>query len=198
MTANSPEEGDAPQTRQMLRGLRLSEITNRIVSASASLIAIAALATAVYQARLSRDQAKAAVLPYLILGNSGNNGYARIVQNVGLGPALIRAFEVTVDSVPVHTWKEVADSMHISLSWKGHRGTTFAPGLLVPAGATIDLIELPDSNDAKLFRAGVDTHHLTTWVCYCSVYGDCWEQSRYGAPKPTKVCNDVPSRRFGD
>src|SRR6185312_8275917 len=108
MTMNSPEEGDA-SPRQAVRALRLSEITNRIVSASATLIAIAALVTAVYQTKLARDQAHATVRPYLILGNSGNNGYSRIVQNVGLGPAIIGAFEVRVDGHPVKTWAEAAD-----------------------------------------------------------------------------------------
>ena len=80
--------------------LKLSEITDRIMSASATIIAVVALATGLYQAKLSRDQAKAAVWPYIISGNSGENGFARIVQNVGLGPAIIGSFEVHVDGTP--------------------------------------------------------------------------------------------------
>jgi hypothetical protein len=72
--------------------MRLDDITNRIVLASATIIAIAALGTAVYQATQSRDQAKTSVWPYLIQGNSGNNGYASIVQNLGVGPAVIKSF----------------------------------------------------------------------------------------------------------
>ena len=87
---------------------RIENITNRIVSGSATIIAIVALATAVYQARLSRDQAKASVWPYLVQGNSSNNGYSRIVQNVGLGPAMIRGFEVLVDGKPTRNWTDVA------------------------------------------------------------------------------------------
>ena len=84
--------------------MRLDDITNRIVSASATIIAIAALGTAVYQAKLSRDQAAASVWPYLLQGNSGNDGYAAIVQNLGVGPAKIGAFEVTVDGKPTTNW----------------------------------------------------------------------------------------------
>src|SRR3954463_10135733 len=104
--------------------VRLSEVTDRIMSASATVIALVALATGLYQAKLSRDQAKAAVWPYLIAGNSGENGYSRIVQNVGLGPAIIGAFEVHVDSVPVHSWAEAAESLHVRLSFAGSRSTT--------------------------------------------------------------------------
>jgi hypothetical protein len=175
---------------------RLENITNRIVSASATLIAIVALATAVYQARLSRDQAKASVWPYLIQGNSGNNGYARIVQNVGLGPAIIRGFEVQVDGAPTKSWAEVADKLGITLTWRGKRSTTFRAGLVVPTNTMIDLLELPDSNDVRAFRAAIGDH-LQTWVCYCSLYGDCWEnRSDDYQPTPVKACTDDPARRF--
>src|SRR3954469_4951475 len=114
--------------------LKLSEITDRIMSASATIIALVALCTGLYQAKLSRDQAKASVWPYLIAGNSGENGYSRIVQNVGLGPAIIGAFEVRVDGKPVHSWKEMADSLHVPIRFTGTRSTTFRRGLVVPVG----------------------------------------------------------------
>src|SRR5690349_18489436 len=136
--------------------MRLDDITNRIVSASATIIAIAALGTAVYQAILSRDQAKASVWPYLLQGNSGNNGYAAIVQNLGVGPAKIGGFEVSVDSQPVKNWANAAEALGLKLSWKGHRTTSFRPGIVVHAGAVIDLLDLPDSADARLFRSQVD------------------------------------------
>ena len=172
-----------------------SRFASDVVSAAATLIAIIALATAVYQAKLMRDQAKASVWPYLIQGNSGNNGYARVIQNVGLGPALIRAFEVRVDGRPMHNWKEVADSMHVTLSWRGERSTTFRAGLVLPTNTLTELLELPDSADVRAFRSRVD--HLTTWVCYCSLYGDCWTQvAGTYEPTPVKACTDDPARRF--
>src|SRR4051812_537577 len=154
--------------------VRIEDVTNRIVSASATLIALVALRTGLYQSKLMHDQAKAAVMPYLLQGNAGDHGYSRIVQNVGLGPAVIRAFEVRVDGRPLKNWKEVADSLHVTLSWRGHASTTFVPGLLIPAGSRIDLLELPDSNDIRTFR-GAMKERLETWVCFCSLYGDCWE-----------------------
>lgn len=175
--------------------LKLSAITDRVVSASATLIAITALATGVYQAKLSRDQAKAAVWPYLIAGNSGENGYSRVVQNVGLGPAIIGAFEVRVDNHPVHSWKEMADSLHIPLKFVGSRSTTFRHGLVVPTNANIHLIELPDSNDIRLMRS--QQGHVATYVCYCSLYGDCWElEGGVLEPHNVKKCIDDRGRAF--
>jgi hypothetical protein len=175
--------------------MRLEDIINRIVSGSAALIAIAALGTAVYQAKLSRDQAKAAVWPYLIQGNSGNNGYARIVQNVGIGPAIIRAFEVTVDGKPVTSWRAAAKALGINLSWNGHRTTSFGAGLVVPMGTVIDLLELPDTSDVRLIRGQIERLH--TKVCFCSLYNDCWNlQTPDNDPVRVKVCHDDPARRF--
>lgn len=175
---------------------RLENITARIVSGSATIIAIVALATAVYQARLSRDQAKASVWPYLIQGNAGNNGYSRIIQNVGLGPAIVQGFEVLVDDRPTKTWAEVAESLKIKPTWRGKRSTTFRAGLVVPTGAMVELIELPDSGDVRLFRGAIE-NHLQTWICYCSLYGDCWQnRSDDYKPTPIKACKDDPARRF--
>ncbi|MDQ2667020.1 MAG: hypothetical protein M3Z05_13550 [Gemmatimonadota bacterium] len=175
--------------------ITLSDVTNRIMSASATLIALVALGTGLYQAKLSRDQAKAAVWPYLISGNSGESGYSRVVQNVGLGPAIIGAFEVQVDSVPVHSWKEAAESLHVQLTFTGSRSTTFRRGLVVPVAANIHLIELPDSADIRLVRSR--TKHLRTYICYCSLYGDCWMLDSYlTEPTKVKVCVDDPLRAF--
>ena len=177
--------------------ITLSDVTNRVMSASATLIALVALGTGLYQAKLSRDQAKAAVWPYLISGNSGENGYSRIVQNVGLGPAIIGAFEVHVDNVPVHSWKEAAESLHVKLTFAGSRSTTFRHGLVAPVGANIHLVELPDSADVRLVRSRVS--HLRTTICYCSLYGDCWTlNSDIAEPSKVKVCRDDRERAFLD
>ena len=174
---------------------RIESITNRIVSGSATIIAIIALATGVYQAKLSREQAKASVWPYLVQGNSGNNGYSRIVQNVGLGPAVIRGFEVLVDDKPARNWTDVATRLGIQPSWKGKRSTTLRAGLVVPTGGLIELLNLPDSTDERMMRGAMD--HLKTWICYCSLYGDCWEnRSDDYEPKRVKACTDDPARRF--
>jgi hypothetical protein len=175
--------------------VKLSEITDRIVSASATIIAVVALATGLYQAKLSRDQAKAAVWPYLISGNSGENGFARIVQNVGLGPAIVGSFEVHVDGTPMHSWKEVADSLHVPIGFKGSRSTTFRRGLVVPVGGNIHLIELPDSADILLMRSQLS--HLRTFICYCSLYNDCWAvDSDITTPNKVKACKEDPVRAF--
>jgi hypothetical protein len=174
---------------------RIENLTSRIVSGSATIIAIVALATALYQARLSREQAKASVWPYLVQSNSSNSGYSRVVQNVGLGPAIVRGFEVRVDGRPTKNWTDAAAKLGIKPSWRGSRTTTFRAGHVVPTGGSIELLNLPDTADERMVRSAMD--HLQTWVCFCSLYGDCWENlSSDNEPKRVKACVDDPARRF--
>ncbi len=175
--------------------MRLEDITNRIVSGSATIIAIVAMVTAVYQAKLTRDQAKASVWPYLIVGNSGNDGSSRVVQNVGLGPAVVKAFEVRVRGTPVHSWKEAAESLHVHVTGKGSRGTSYGPGIVTPVGTTIELVTFPDSGDVVQMRA--HQGEIATVVCYCSLYGDCWTTGDSGyEPKSVRECKADPKREF--
>lgn len=186
---NPTDDGRAPARS------RMANFTNAILSGSATFIAIVALATGVYQAKLSRDQANAAVWPYLIQGHSGNGGYARIIQNVGVGPAKIRAFELRVDGHPMHSWQEMLDSLHLTLRQKEFRWTTVARGIVQPPGSTIDVIQITDSADARAMFAAAP--RIDTWICYCSIYEQCW--SATGAdlePKEVDKCVDDPARQF--
>jgi hypothetical protein len=188
-----------PPTRTAETRGRIGALTNAILSGSATFIALVALATGIYQAKLSRDQANASVWPYLIQGNSGNNGYSRVVQNVGIGPAIVGGFEVTVEGKPVHTWREVAESLHVNLSWRGHVTTTMRAGLVLPPNTLTELLVLPDSGDVKLFRAALAKSHLHTWMCYCSIYGRCWAgKDSDDQPAPVKACRNDRSRAFHD
>ena len=178
---------------------RIGTLTNAIVSGSATLIAIVALVVGMYQAKLSRDQANASVWPYLLQGNSDNNGYSRVIQNVGIGPARVRAFEIRVDGKIVHTWREVADSLHVALSWRGHRTTTMRAGVVIPPATLTEVLELPDTNDAKLFRVALASHKIQTWICYCSIYDRCWAGGGTDdEPKDVKSCREDPARAFHD
>jgi hypothetical protein len=81
--------------------------------------------------------------------------------------------------------------------WRGKRSTTFRAGLVVPTGALVELLNLPDTADERLIRGAMDHHHLQTWVCFCSLYGDCWEnRSNDYESKRVKTCADDPARRF--
>ena len=88
--------------------MKQSDVVDRVLSVSAIVAAIAAVAVAVYEARLEREHQRVSVWPYVSQFNSWVGGrYTRNVSNVGLGPALVRSFEVRVDGRPRQRWRDV-------------------------------------------------------------------------------------------
>jgi len=94
------------------RGIR----AEMLVGVSAVVIGVCALGVSLYEASLMREQQRAAVLPILELGRSfyltpedEDTEEWRLsfsAENVGIGPARIVDFVVTVDGEPQATWGE--------------------------------------------------------------------------------------------
>lgn len=83
-----------------------------VVGVSAVLIGVCALFVSLYETRLMRQEQRAAVLPILELGRlhyvSGDDQQrwrlSLHTTNVGIGPARVLEFHVTVDGEPHTTW----------------------------------------------------------------------------------------------
>jgi hypothetical protein len=162
-------------------------------------IAVIAAVTALYQAKLMRDQSRASVWPYLITGGSDHLGYYSLLTwNKGLGPAVIRSIEVFVDSQPVKNWREVKSKLGISRPWKINGTLTVGTGVVISQGETIDFLQLMDTTDnradGRLFREAKEGR-LDIVICYCSLYGDCWE-NRDHDNRPVKTCVVDPEKQF--
>lgn len=183
-----------------------SDLLDRVLSASAALVAISALAVSAYQTKIMREQQTMSAWPRVTLSNSGGNeNYAWIVTNVGVGPALVRSARLTVDGRALATWSDVfgaviRDSTAVDsvanaskpVTTSVRRGTVLLPGAnveLVRTGAPL----------AKPLRRFFNDAHTRMQLCYCSVYNDCWMvDSRSDAPDPAEVprCPDDPAREF--
>ena len=90
-----------------------------IVGVSAVFIGVCALIVSIYETRLMRQQQQAAVLPILELGRShyvtgadeDNWRLSLHTSNVGIGPARVLDFRVTVDGRPQLTWGEAMQAL---------------------------------------------------------------------------------------
>jgi hypothetical protein len=64
-----------------------------------------ALATSTYTVYLQRQQVRAQVWPYLVMGADwGHDGLVLDVVNRGVGPAAVKRVRVTVDGKPMEDW----------------------------------------------------------------------------------------------
>jgi hypothetical protein len=173
-------------------------MTDRIMSVSAIVAAIAAVVVAAYEARINREYQRISVWPRLQQSNSFVPGqpYLRIVSNVGVGPALIRSVQVSVDGVPLRTWPEVIDAL-IDKPVRGHLYTSLNAGAVLLPSKDINVLELPAGEEAKLFWEQITTPRVSIQICYSSLYGESWvSDSREPQPRPVASCQPDAAKEF--
>src|SRR4051812_14482355 len=111
-----------------------SDLTDRIMSVSAIVAALAAVIVSAYEARLNREYQRISVWPRISQSDSfiPDQPYTRNVSNVGMGPALIRSVEVRVDDHVHRDWTKAIDALikrripgHVT-SWL-HNGAVMLP-----------------------------------------------------------------------
>jgi hypothetical protein len=176
---------------------RVRVLLSRVVSASAGIVALSALTVSIYQAMLSREQQRMSVWPYLMQYNSGRDGgYFRVVQNAGLGPALIGWTEVAVDGRPQRTWSAVLGAL-VGASDSTLIYSSLPPGSVLLPAATQELIEMRAGPFARQVHAAIDSGRMRTRVCFCSLYRDCWiADSEARSPAPVPACEADSTRAF--
>ena len=175
-----------------------AERVDRWLSLAAGVGALCAVAVSLYQTALAREQQRASAWPYVAQSNSYVTGrpYERLVENEGIGPARVRSFRVLVDDRPVATWGAAVRAL-TDLPDSNVVYSSLGRGSVLPPGAGRTLLQLPPGPQARRFWSEAQTR-LTTIVCYCSVYDECWEaDSRRDEPTPVRACTDDPATRFG-
>jgi hypothetical protein len=182
---------------------------------AAGFSAACALAVSAYTAYLQRQQVKAQVWPILSWGLSasmhedGEDQDAGMVavdggaldadgvprreasfnfdlKNQGVGPAVMRAMEVTFDGKPIRRWDDLLPSMTAYFttphrSWDGH--VTMIHGRVIAAGEAVKPFE-PYGEVQSLAMLKVK-ERIEVKLCYCSVLDDCWEETARGLSATT-------------
>ncbi len=89
--------------------------------AASSAIALASLASTLYEAQSTREHDRMSVWPRLTqeVSDSGCR-YDRSITNVGLGPALIRSFELRLDDTVQSSWAPVVQALVASAPPPGY------------------------------------------------------------------------------
>jgi len=168
-----------------------------LVGVSAVFIGVCALVVSLYEAKLMREEQRSAVLPILELGRSyfsdpsnGDSKNWRLslhAENVGIGPARIKDFIVTVDGNPHPTWRSAMRALlgrDVDVSY----GQSSINGRTIPAERQVTMFDLSDTG----FTAEIidQFERLEFEACYCSVFDECWSTSytTFGASEPVDSC----------
>lgn len=200
---------DASQAdlRAEARSRARADLTDRLLSGAAGLVAVSALIVSVYQAYIARQQQKMSAWPYVAVMNSGAGGYSRLVQNVGLGPAVVRSMTVTVDGRYEHSWAAVLrrslgiDSAALRVlvppGDTTYSTSTVARGIVILPGASVEMVHVGEPAFAREARRALTNPRVQIRLCYCSVYDDCWVAGGALEPAPVDSCPYDPAREFG-
>jgi hypothetical protein len=170
---------------------RRRSIVDRIVSGSAMFVALSSLAIALYEVRMMRAHDRISVWPYVAVGNSDADGvYFYNVRNAGIGPALIRSFELVVDGKPQKNWGGAIDAFGIDMHGAPSSYSHIGKGVVLLPGANLRVLEIGGAAGQALHRAAQTRMH--TRICYRSLYEQCWvdDISESTEPQPVDSCAD--------
>lgn len=143
-----------------------------VAAVIASLVGLLALIVAGYTAWIQRQQVRAQVWPYLIIGND-DPSHALTVENKGVGPAIVRSVKVTVEGKPQPDWIHVVAALGIP---PHHFSQTSLNRDVLSPGEQFDAIRFPDKELWQRFRAAA-FGKIAMDICFCSTLAECWISS---------------------
>jgi len=168
-----------------------------MVGVSAILVGVCALAVSLYETRLMREEQRAAVIPLMELSRSYYQGKvdapektSRLLlqaENVGIGPARIMDFHVTVDGVPKNSWN-VAMQALIGRNEPIAYGQSTINGRTIPPDRSVTMFNLSDTHLTGDIIAEFD--RLDFEACFCSIFNECWttSYSTFGGSRLVETC----------
>lgn len=168
-----------------------------LVGVSAVIIGLCALGVSLYETSLMREEQRAAVMPLLELSRSYNlqtdksSGEASRLwlqaENVGIGPARVEDFRVTVDGAPHLTW-DAAFRELIGHEAPISYGQSTINGRTIPPDRSVTMMKLNDADLAESILAEFD--RLDFEACFCSIFDECWttSHSAFGAATQVDTC----------
>ena len=136
----------------------------------AALVGLLALCVSGYTAYLQRQQVRAQVWPYLEPGMSGSR-HELVLFNKGVGPAIIRSVQMSVDGKPQRNWSDIFAALGIT--YDHHIPYSTINGVVIPGNDRIEQLAFPTAEDFNVYSHQVQRVSLK--ICYCSSLGDCWQ-----------------------
>ena len=168
-----------------------------LVGVSAVLIGVCALGVSLYETGLMREEQRAAVMPLMELGRSYSLNEGETLtekwrlslhaENVGIGPARVMDFHVTVDGVQKPTWGAAMQAL-IGRNEPIAYGQSTINGRTIPPDRSVTMFDLGDTELTKEIIAEFD--RLDFEACFCSVFDECWttSYSTFGATNAVEEC----------
>ncbi|WP_288425045.1 hypothetical protein [uncultured Spirosoma sp.] len=147
-----------------------------LLGISATFLSLAALVVSIVQTSIAREQQHASVWPYLqVLTSNLEDELHYGLENKGVGPAIIRDFEITYRGKTYKNVRQVFYSV-IGRTTSGGKGFgTVSKGMVFKSGDDMDMLFVT-KNDTIVSQVnamlGDSSFHIR--IRYADVYGNCW------------------------
>ncbi len=190
-----------------------------MIGISALILSLCGLFISFYEASLIREYQRASVWPHVEVGFSfQQDNIAFHISNTGIGPARIKAANVSYKGEIVRGWAELKDSMKLGKNVKRRETvrisdhvSTINSIVLPPNIRYDDIFRLDFENRKKAneiiyqnFRDEIENGNINITVCYCSVYEQCWitemidsetnrEILKLSSSRQVESCKNVPT-----
>ncbi|HTA38768.1 MAG TPA: hypothetical protein VK760_06820 [Candidatus Acidoferrales bacterium] len=155
------------------------------IALCALLVSSVAAGASAYQTYVINQQYQASIWPYLGFSFSSGPKHVNItIKNYGLGPALIRDYEITKDGKPVPSFSDYVIPYELPHEGANMNSVTIGQGTIMPAGDSFSLVDVtvpdPPLKGSKSYEPDLTTRllqhqrSLDVQICYCSLLGRCW------------------------
>jgi hypothetical protein len=169
------------------KGARKTISRNSVLPICALLISAVACAASLYQLRMAMSSISAQTWPYVTIGwRHTNDETGIVVDNDGLGPAIIRDVVLTVDGQDQHDAISALRQI-ISIADASIELDELTRGVVIRAGKSLNLFVVRGASWANQLRSAQNRVNLE--ICYCSILGQCWSNSLASViPREVSVC----------
>lgn len=158
------------------------------------LIAISALGLTFWQGVVIRSHNRISVRPLVTISGAINqDGSGWKIGNSGLGPALVKWFEVTVEGKTVKDWKEFARELGMFDNLTYYYWVP-SPSTAIPPQKPDNLFWVSSGDADRILRS--NEKEITIRMCYCSIYNECWLASGGKSVPAYQPCGDQPKIQF--
>lgn len=175
--------------------------TNTIVAVAALVTSVVAVFIAWDEARLQRQNQAATFMPILETRPSFSLGTDDLrlgftIRNSGHGTAFVQFAELRYDGEPLPTYSDFSRKVlteelgkSADLSWYSMEGFLLAgESKQVLSFRWEDTLENRTALSELLSTQMADrTENTALVLCYCSVFGECWQQQSLGNARPERV-----------
>lgn len=163
------------------------------IAIAALIVSVSAVVVGLYEASLQRHHDRAEVWPHVeIQIFTKQTGAEIVVENTGIGPAIIQSAVATIDGRVARNWSDVLQTLngvepssfgHYTIVQHGLRPGDRITVMDVPAG------DLPRDFWKSIARAGFS-------VCYSSVFDQHWvvEVKKFGGPTTWRDVSSCPTQ----